>query len=655
MLMFDIEANGLLDYGPDQATKIHCGAWQYYSDDTIHAGTATDLVNAINQATTICGHNILRYDLPLLLRLGLINPYVLNGNTMVDLVTGKTTTVVDTLILSRLLYGGEVGGVPFEHGLAAWGNRLGLIKPEVTDWVEGSLDLYIYRCKQDVIITTALAKMLSINWASIKQAHSNECHFADTITRQVQTGVSFDKGLAEQAVVTITERMQYLENSILHLLPNTSLTKGELKLNKLPSKRFNTDGSVNGMFINWLTHRALTLSPEGKVLDASLNQVADIAIDEYVSTTKQLKLANDAGMKTWLLANGWEPEFYNTKDIGNKRINTTPRIRVGETICPNLLRLMSANDNVGPVVKAYLAYSTYHNRVSVLNGMLANPRLAVDGKLSADMTTLGTTTGRVAHKTVANIPKKLNMFDDALNDYKNAMRKCFIAPPGWKLVGIDWVALEARVEAHFVQPYPGSADYIKQLLAEKPDDLHTINAAVFNTSRDTAKAVKYGLGYGASVKKLAVMLRSDLKRAQEIYDKFWERAACLKLFRDDTKTEWLASNKEYIYCIDGSKLFTNKEHVLVNYKFQSTGTKLSKMGACLIDEYIYLNHLQDYIKKVIDYHDEYQFLVSDRSPISADDLGKEATKLISKAGVVMGMRVPFLGDYKVGLDWASTH
>tara|TARA_R110000850_G_scaffold246113_1_gene371024 strand:- start:740 stop:1078 length:339 start_codon:yes stop_codon:yes gene_type:complete len=58
--------------------------------------------------------------------------------------------IIDTLFLSWYLYPKMV-----KHGLATWGEELGIAKPTIDDWSNLSLEEYIFRCKEDVRIQTA--------------------------------------------------------------------------------------------------------------------------------------------------------------------------------------------------------------------------------------------------------------------------------------------------------------------------------------------------------------------------------------------------------------------------------------------------------------------------------------------------------------------
>ena len=94
MLVFDIETNGLLY----DVSKIHCIATFDTETETTSvfnhrgdkSGTIKDGINQIMESSSIAGHNIIGYDLPVIRKLSSTDTY--SGD------------IYDTLILSRLYH-----------------------------------------------------------------------------------------------------------------------------------------------------------------------------------------------------------------------------------------------------------------------------------------------------------------------------------------------------------------------------------------------------------------------------------------------------------------------------------------------------------------------------------------------------------------------
>jgi len=159
MLIFDIETDGLLA----NVSTIHCMViHDTEADQTMvfnDEGSADPVVRGVEfleDADTVCGHNIIGYDLPVLRKL---YPWF-----------GRTGDCLDTLLLSRLYHPDLMSldkkhnwkTMPLKlygrHSLEAYGHRLGEYKGEFgkdTDWKCWSEEMQNY-CIQDVNVTVKL-------------------------------------------------------------------------------------------------------------------------------------------------------------------------------------------------------------------------------------------------------------------------------------------------------------------------------------------------------------------------------------------------------------------------------------------------------------------------------------------------------------------
>ena len=122
-------------------------------------GSADPIVRGVEfleDADTVCGHNIIGYDLPVLRKL---YPWF-----------GRVGDCLDTLLLSRLYHPDMMSldkkhnwkTMPLKlygrHSLEAYGHRLGEYKGEFakdTDWQSWSEEMQLY-CIQDVNVTVKL-------------------------------------------------------------------------------------------------------------------------------------------------------------------------------------------------------------------------------------------------------------------------------------------------------------------------------------------------------------------------------------------------------------------------------------------------------------------------------------------------------------------
>jgi DNA polymerase I-like protein with 3'-5' exonuclease and polymerase domains len=75
-----------------------------------------------------------------------------------------------------------------------------------------------------------------------------------------------------------------------------------------------------------------------------------------------------------------------------------------------------------------------------------------------------------------------------------------------------------------------------------------------------------------------------------------------------------------------------------------------KKALVLLDEQLRRNKLD--AKFVVNVHDEFQLEVKEEH---AQRVGELAVDSIRKAGVVLGLRCPLDGEYKIGNNWSDTH
>ena len=138
MIIFDVESNGLLD----DATKIHCLSFVDtkadipYCDSVVTLYDYDDMRELLNRETHLLGHNIIRYDIPLL-------------EKILDIKIDAR--LYDTLPMSWVL-----NPTRSKHGLDSFFPDFGIEKPKIDDWENLSRDDYSHRCETDVQITYAL-------------------------------------------------------------------------------------------------------------------------------------------------------------------------------------------------------------------------------------------------------------------------------------------------------------------------------------------------------------------------------------------------------------------------------------------------------------------------------------------------------------------
>jgi len=142
IIVGDIETNGL---NPD---RIHCIVLQELGSDKPYVITDNfrdNYLKCIKEGYTYVFHNSLGYDYPVLESLCGIT-YSISP----DCIAGRDCQIIDTLVLSMELNPDRLGG----HSLKAWEERVTGKKPEVDDWEDQPIEVYVERCKADVELTS---------------------------------------------------------------------------------------------------------------------------------------------------------------------------------------------------------------------------------------------------------------------------------------------------------------------------------------------------------------------------------------------------------------------------------------------------------------------------------------------------------------------
>lgn len=123
----------------------------------------------------------------------------------------------------------------------------------------------------------------------------------------------------------------------------------------------------------------------------------------------------------------------------------------------------------------------------------------------------GTVTGRISHSdpNMGQIPSK---------DEWSKIRGIFIPEPGNKLITCDYAQLEICLAAHF------SNDPLLLDLVHSGRSMHDTTTAElqdYGVTRGAAKAINFGMIYGALEHKVAQIVGCSLEKAKQILERFW--------------------------------------------------------------------------------------------------------------------------------------
>ena len=444
--------------------------------------------------------------------------------------------------------------------------------------------------------------------------------------------------------------MLQLEKEVEVKLPERPLSKAEEREHTPPKIQFRKDGTISAVCEKWFDEVVFN-KPYDQWIGTKNGEDYFLPQHEPIIDSLPMQLKHQAHIKDWLLTKGWKPTLWNLKkdkqnkpmrDPNGKVITTTPKFHDNGRICPDLERLGDSEVIIRPIIE----WLSLRNRRSVLlnegrnTGWLANPRLAIDGRLSAASSGL-TNTKRQKHTVVANVPRVTSVLG-------KEMRELFVASDGKVLVGADASGLEARVKGHYTYHYDGG-EYANKLLDDNYDE-HSENAELWGCSRQDAKSPAYALQYNCQPAKFAETLGVSLSVGKKHYNAYWEKNWALAKAVEEAEKEYENNHQKFITTIDGGKIVTRSKHSVFNAKCQSTGAKIMDMAGVIADDFIKERGLP--ANRVIYIHDEYGY---ETYPEYADEVGRILVKAIKLSGKVFKLNVVLDADYLVGQNWGETH
>lgn len=631
----------------------------------------------------IIGHNFLGFDAWVLWR-----DFGLKIEIGPDTFSNLKCTYFDTIFASMFLLPDREGF----HRLADWGKYLGLNKidyrtialeagiitedeNEFVRWSE-MMDTY---CMRDVEVAEQIYLLLSKqiddedSWDGFRLGQKNFW----LMKAQSFTGFKFNKPKAEGLKSLIEGMIQALKDEVEPQLPKRKLKKAEEAQYRLPAKPFTKDGAYSAILKNKIEEYNAIVLPGGKQLKVG-DRIIDIAPHAFIIDELPMELEDQNALKDWFLSIGWKPTLWNFKkgkdgrplrDANRQLIKTSPKIQENHVICENLLELD------GELPAKIVRFLSLRNRLGILTGWLEDKRLKLDGRLSAGSSGIAAT-HRQKHTIVVNVPKAQ---DDVL--LGKEFRSLFTVDEGFKLIGCDQAALEARCEAHWVHRYDQAS--AQELIA---GDIHSINAKAFYPEetkgyditspdfnkddpgfkpyRSKSKNGKYAVTYGASAGKLAKTLGQPEKRGKVLFEAFWQANRGLKELKDRVEYFWeKQGHKVWIPAIDGRRLHSRSQHSLINLLFQSTGAIIvdyalalfdQKMGGLLMDDQgrPYYKYKGKIVKRVGYFHDE---VICEVEEGIEEQIAKILDWCMVEAGVRLNLNVPLVGESKIGESWDQTH
>ena len=516
-IIFDIETDG---FNP---TKVHCLVLQKDGKEISFVGR--DIPKGIDLLADnlVVGHNVIKYDLPVLKRL-----YDYSHNPEL---------VHDTLCLSRLIYPDIANSVDFKllannhidksvvgrHSLKAWGQRLKFYKgdfAEVHDFKEFNKDMLDY-CIQDVKLTSLLYKKLLEKGFS-KESIELEHEVANILKIQEDKGFGFDISKAQDLHAKLLGKTHDLKLALEQSFPDWQVDLGEF----IPK--------VNNKKLGYKKGVAIRKSKTVKFNPSSRQQISN-----------RLMTLKD-----------WKP----------KKFSETGLPIVDEETLEHLNY---------PEAKQLNEYLLIEKRLGMLSdGKNAWLKVVKDGRIHCNYIT-NITTGRMSCRS-----PNLQQVPSINSPYGKECRELFIPTSGYVMVGADASGIEARSLGHYIYNYKGGAGYVDLILN---GDIHTYNQKNLGLkSRALAKTILYAVLYGASSRRVHEILDCSMEEAKEVLQKFNKVLPFLQELKEDILSK--LEDQGYIRAIDKRILTIRSQHSALNALNQSCAAIIMKKALTILWE-----------------------------------------------------------------------
>lgn len=331
---------------------------------------------------------------------------------------------------------------------------------------------------------------------------------------------------------------------------------------------------------------------------------------------------------------------------GGSRKTSTGKLSTAAGVLEEMRR-----DN--PIVDLILQYreltklkSTYVDALP----LQVNPR---DGRVHTSFNQVGTVTGRIASQNpnLQNIPTR--------TEIGRRVRQGFIAPPGSRLLAVDYSQVELRIMAHIAQ------DKAMMDAFHKGQDIHaTTAAAIFDVpleqvskaQRRHAKAINFGLIYGMSPFGLTRTTDLTLAEAENFVAEYFKEFPGVKAWLDRTRVE--AAQQGYVETLLGRRRYfpnlkagTNymmrqrEEREAINAPIQGTAADIMKLAMLALPPALEKAGLK--AKMLLQVHDELIFEVPEDEVAATIPLVRQAME-----GAYQ-LSVPLLTEARVGQNWGE--
>ena len=562
------------------------------------------------------GHNFIGFD-----------KEVIEKHTNVKI---NNNNVIDTLVVSRLLYQGIEGG----HSLEAIGNRLGFPKTYFKDFSKYSKEMEDY-CIQDTLVTLKYFNSIkdyiySKQWRDALRLE----HDVAFICKELHNnGFHFDYKKATELYKEINDKVETLTVDLIKdFKPRTTLIR---EIYPKATKH----GTISKVDFRWTD-------------DLSLYTVGQpFSLIEYIpfnpgSPKQVVERLNECG---------WQPYEKTKGFIEAEKNNEVEKLehysKYGWKISEN--NLATLPKDAPESARKLVQWLTLNSRRSTLATWFKAYNEA-SKRIHGNFNPIGAWTQRMSHSdpNMANIPAGDNL-------YAKEMRSLWSVPENKYLIGVDADGIQLRVLAH----YMNDKDFTEALIRGKKEDgtdAHTLNMKALGPiclSRDDAKTFIYAWLLGAGIVKVSQILKCSPIEAKEAVNSFILRYPGLKYLKEVVIPK--DAKRGYFEGFDGRYVKCDSEHLMLAGYLQNGESVIMKRANVLwrqqlIDEGISF-------KQVNFVHDEWQTEVEKDYELALR-VAKIQADSIRQVAEDLNLRCPFEGSIlnqhkqiAIGYNWSETH
>lgn len=589
-----------------------------------HTHDYEEMRSLLLNANVLIGHNIQRYDIPLLERI---------------LGIKIKARLIDTLALSWYLHHKRV-----IHGLESYGEEYGVPKPEIDDWQNLTPEQYAHRCVEDVKINRQLYKELDEKLLKIYVTRDKADRFLrylefkmDCAREQERSGWKLNVEKAQKHFDELTLLEQEKTEELAKHMPRVPIYAKKTKPKK-PYKKDGTYSTVGAAWFKLLKDEGLPKDYEGEV--------------KYLVGEKEPNPGSHAQIKDWLFSLGWEPITFDYKrDPETFEERAIPQVRVdkgeGKELCDSVLKLVERE----PAIAVLEGLSIIQHRLAIFKGFLENHK---DGWIKAEIAGL-TNTLRFKHKVLVNLP-------GVSKPWGAEIRGCLEAPEGYILCGADMTSLEDTTKRHYMYDY--DPDYVIEMSREGFDphlDLARFAEAVTQQQiddwqnkvegaknlkpiRSDYKVVNYSATYGVRPPKLSRTIGCSISKATKLLDDFWKRNWAIEA----------VANSLEVKKVDGEMwLFNPVSKFFYSLRFEKDKFSTLNQGTGVFCFDTWIREFRKVRKQLTgQFHDEVVLCIKEGSENKCTKMMEQA---IDKVNSLLKLNVKLGIDIQYGPTYADIH